>query len=113
MAQQLSLLQVRELAFSVLQLPAMWKLEETDNTRLNDDDNARMTSIGWKFLDKSSSNRNVKRYRVFYHMPTEKYGLVEISMGERGEERPSCLCSNMNYVVFNDFLKTKFSGEDE
>ena len=109
MTQQPDLNALRKEAFSALRLPPMWKLEVEETCRLNENPESEVSSLGWQYLDTRTSGKDIKRYRVFYHLPTGKYGLVEKYLIDFGETKKQCLCSNMSAAVFNDFLKTKFA----
>lgn len=93
-------------SFASLTLPPTWKCEGYNTIREDvTDAESNIISIGAIFSDKSTHGIHYKKYRVFYHVPTEKLGLVEKSIRDIGKHDHKCLVSNRTVVQMNDYLQ--------
>lgn len=91
---------------SEMQVPATWKLEGFDTCTLSDDPQSEVQSVGAVYMDKSTSGINLKRYRLYWHRYTERYGLVERSIKDFGKFAYNCMLSNKTQVQMNEYLAT-------
>lgn len=92
-------------AFAALQLPEAWKLEGYDTVLFDTDEPEKgPQSIGAIYIDKNTTGMQLKRYRVFYHTPTEHLGIVEKTIIDFGKFSYNCLISNQSIKQMNEFI---------
>lgn len=93
-------------AFAALQLPETWKLEGYDTVLFDTDEPEKgPQSIGAIYIDKNTTGMQLKRYRVFYHTPTEHLGIVEKTIIDFGKHAYTCLTSNKSIKQLNEFIE--------
>ena len=99
-------------AISSVHIPQTWKFEGYDKTRLTTDDNSEITSIGAIYTDKATKGIQLKKYRIFYHIPGEHLGIVQRDIIDYSKTSYSCLISNKSVGQINDFITDYFNDKN-
>ena len=96
--------QQAQAALSALEVPARWTLKGFDSVPFDTDEPERgIQSIGAVFIDKAIKGQSPTIFRVFYHVPSERLGLVEKSIIDF---KPiyKCIISNIGIKTMNEFI---------
>ena len=92
-------------AIAALQLPETWKLQGYDTVLFDPAvPDKGIQSIGAVYTNMAMHGQDLKRYRVFYHTPTEHLGIVEKTIIDFGKYSYNCLISNKTIKQLNEFI---------
>ena len=96
-------------AIAALRLPTTWKLEGYDTTRLHADPESDLQSVGAIYTDTDTRGIEMKRYKIVYHVFSERLAVVEKSIIDFGKYKYSCLTSNCTIEQMNNYLEGRQS----